>query len=383
MSANNRTDIASACAVRLTLRHPFWTEVFYSMTVKEATPEQVAGGLTTEATDGRSVWINPAHWKALTLDQQVTEMVHELCHKIFLHCTRQGARDAKLWNIACDYAVNSLMKQNGFTFDNTWLYDVQYDGWVAEKIYADLMAKAKKNPNGTPKLAPGRADIMRPGNLSPEEIEKLETDTKALVERAIANAKALGAGRLPLGIEQGIVTAFKPAREAWYNALHRFMQSLTTSEYNWARLNRRSLRTHGVFTPLHQSEALGDVVIAIDASGSVFGRAQQANFAGHINAILAEAKPKSVRVYYFDTQMYPGETIEAGTLEFESRPKGGGGTAFAPIFEQLDKDGVVPEVCIVLTDLEGSFPASGPDYPVVWATIEDHVAPFGDTLLIE
>jgi predicted metal-dependent peptidase len=374
-----KTDIATACAVRLAIRHPFWTEIFYSMGIEEATPEQVAGGLSTEATDGRTVWINKAFWTGLTLDQQVTEMVHELCHKMFLHPTRRGTRDPRIWNIACDLAVNSLMKQNGFVFDNTWLYDAQYDGWLAEAIYADLMknggAKAKKY-----QLAPGRGDVLAPPPMSPEETEKFETEVQAMVDRAVAAAKAYG--KLPLGIEKGLVEAYKPKREAWYNALHRYMQSLRTSEYNWARLNRRTLRSHGCFTPLHQSEALGDIVVAIDASGSVYDAASQSNFAGHINAILGEARPRKVYIYYFDTKMYPGEEIEAGTLDFTSRPKGGGGTAFAPIFEQLDEDGIVPEVCIVLTDLEGSFPNEAPEYPVVWASIEDHEAPFGEVLYL-
>jgi hypothetical protein len=36
---------------------------------------------------------------------------------------------------------------------------------------------------------------------------------------------------------------------------------------------------------------------------------------------------------------------------------------------------------IILTDLCGSFPSHGPDYPVVWAsTEEDLTAPFGETI---
>ena len=95
-----QSSVCAAAAVRLTVRYPFWTEIFYSMTVEEAGKEK---GVETAGTDGRKLFINSTWWDTLTLDQQVAVTAHELCHKIFLHCTRQGNRDAKLWNVACDY----------------------------------------------------------------------------------------------------------------------------------------------------------------------------------------------------------------------------------------------------------------------------------------
>jgi hypothetical protein len=43
----------------------------------------------------------------------------------------------------------------------------------------------------------------------------------------------------------------------------------------------------------------------------------------------------------------------------------------------------VPAVCIILTDLCGSFPAQAPEYPVIWASIEEGIeAPFGEALYV-
>jgi predicted metal-dependent peptidase len=381
-----KTDIASAAAVRLTLKHYFWTEIYYSMNVVEATPEEVAEGIETEATDGVTLWINRAHFAKLPIDQQVSEIVHELAHKILLHPTRRGARDPMLWNIACDHAVNTMMKTNGFYVGPDWVCDMKYNGWLAEAIYADLAKQQKENEkNGGggqgPQMPKGRQDIKPPKAASPEEVAKHEDEVKALVDRAIANAKARG--DLPAGIEQGVVQAYKPVKESWYNQLHRYMQSLSTSTYNWARINRRALLTHGVFAPLHYAEALGEVALFIDTSGSCFRAAQQANFAGHLNAILAEAKPRKVRMYYFDTSVYPGAEIEAGEIDIVTKPKGNGGTSFVPIFDELEREGIQPEVCIILTDLDGRFPKREPDYPVVWASIADKRVPFGDVIHIE
>lgn len=386
------TNIASAAAVRLTIRYPFWTEIFYSMTVKEVDTET---GIETAATDGRTLYINPEFWKTLTLDHQVGVTAHELCHKIFLHNTRAGNRDPSLWNVACDYAINGLLRANGFTLPEPHLYMQKYDGMLAEAIYADLVKEQKENPKGhqdaaqdgqgkpipgVPKEWEKLKDIKR-GAMSPEEVEKHETEVKALVDRAIANAKAMG--KLPIGIEAGVVEVYKASKEPWYNRLHRYMQSLSTSTYNWARLNRRTLRSHGFFSPLHLAEALGEIAIFIDTSGSCFDKASQANFSGHMNAILAEAKPQRIHLYYFDAKVYPGEVIEAGELDIRTHPCGGGGTKFEPIFEAIEEDGIVPEVVIILTDLEGSFPASEPDYPVVWANIYRTTAPFGETIFVD
>jgi predicted metal-dependent peptidase len=374
------------------------------MTIREVTPEEVAAGIQTEATDGRNLWINKDFWKGIPLDQQVSELVHELFHKILLHNTRRGSRDHYVWNVACDYVINASMRNNGFNFPTTgpgaWLLDMQYDGWLAESVYNDLMKKAKqqqqdsksggkkgqgkpgKGTPGMPQLSPGREDLKdAPGSDHPETRDRIEAEVTAMVDRAVAMAKAMG--NLPAGIEANVAQATKAAKEPWYNHLHRYMQSLSISEYNWAKQNRRALMTHKCFAPLHYSEALGEIVVAVDTSGSCFQAAQQSNFAMHLNAILAEARPRRVHLIYFDTAVYPGVEVEAGELDIDLHPRGGGGTSFVPIFEYIKNNDLHPDVCIVLTDLCGRFPSQGPEYPVMWASTElSQTAPFGETIYV-
>lgn len=373
----------SGAAVRLTIHFPFWVELFYSMDVVEVTKgHELEKQVQTAATDGRKLWVNVDHFNSQKLDAQVALLVHEIGHKMFLHPTRQGFRDAQKWNIACDYAINSLIKANGFTIDDDWLYDAKYDGWLAEKIYADL---ADQERNGIPPpLMPGKLrDLMQPEGLTPGQVSQQEQETQAVVDRAIANAKARGT--MPSGIEQATLETFRAANEPWYNHLHRFMQSLRSSEYNWARLNRRTLRTHGFFSPHHYSEALGEVVIWIDASGSCYERALQAKFAEHVNAIMGETRPSKVVVYFFDTKCYPPTEFEAGSVDISLRPQGGGGTSFRGLFDQAEQDGYAPEVGIVLTDMMGSFPLDEPGYPVIWADIYGRCPPppFGERIMVE
>lgn len=378
----------AAAAVRMTMRFGFWSELFYSMDVIEVSPTQhpeLMDQIQTLATDGKKLWVNVPYFTKETLDMQVADLVHELGHKMFLHPTRAGFRDPDKWNQACDYAINSLLIKNGFKIDqpgSDWLVDAKYDGWLAEKIYADLVQRERDN-DPPPPMSPKRRDLRKPENLTPEQVDQQEQEIQALVDRAIVNAQARG--DLPAGVQEGTIKAYKPATEPWYNHLHRYMQSLASSGYNWSHLNRRTLRTHGFFSPHHISESLGDVVLFIDGSGSCFTKMVQSNFAAHVNAILAEAKPKRVVVYYFDTKAYEPEEYEPGCLDIELKPQGGGGTSFRTMFDKASADGYEPAVAIVLTDMEGSFPDHEPDYPVVWADVQGTSpgAPFGEYILVE
>lgn len=373
-----KTNILAAAATKLTLAHPFFAEVFYSMTPNAAGKED---GVETAATDGRVMFVNEEWFGKLTLAEQVGVAAHELAHKIFLHMYRRGARDPMMWNFACDYAINGMLRENNFELPTPHLYDEKYKGMSAEAIYQELM----KNP--PPQQQKDSMESMMDlqdatEGMSKEEVEAEVEKVKQLVERAIANAKSYG--KLPAGIDAGAIDAYKPAKESWYNQLHRYMQSLSSSAYNWSRLNRRTLRTHGYFSPHILDDSLGLVRVYLDTSGSCFDRAMQSNFAGHLNAILAECRPQKVLVSYFDTQCYDGEEIQPGELEFRSRPQGGGGTAFEPIFADIEEsDAGIPDVTIILTDLCGSFPNYTPSYPVVWASIMDGDPPFGDVVRIE
>lgn len=376
---NIENSLIADAAVRITLRHKFWSEIFYSCGVVTD-----AKHVDTAATDGRNLFINPEFYAKQNLDQKVTVVLHELFHKVFLHPIRRGNRKPSLWGRAADEVTNNFLKANRHPepagLVGGWICSEKYSDpmvWTVDAVYADLLKDLPNHPELDE--MPNMADILA-SNMSPEETEKYETEIHALVERAIANAKARG--DLPAGIEANAVSCFRPAEENWFNALHRYMQSLSNSEYNWARLNRRTLRSHGTFSPLHQSEALGDIAVFIDTSGSCFDAAEQANFCGHLNAILSETRPRRIHVYYFDTVVYPGETLDAGELDITTRPKGGGGTDFSGLFNALADDGVVPEVAIVLTDLYGSFAPQAPEYPLIWACTSDEIAPYGETLRI-
>lgn len=393
---SNTTQDAS---VRLMLKFPFWSELYFSMTIYDDP------SIPTLCTDGRNMWVNPTFWAGLTLPLKIAALAHEIGHKMLLHSTRRGSRHPELWNIAADYVVNAILAKNGFELGKGWLYDVKYEGMSTEAVYHEIEQIAKQQPQGSGGSNSGSGSGNGTYNVpgvsqewkdkwqdivhaegSKEEIEKQEKQTIDQVQKAMMTAKAHGS--VPGGME-AFDDVCTPSREPWYNHLHRYMQSLSQSEYNWARINRRHLVQHQIFTPANYSESLEHIVFAIDCSGSVFGAAEQANFAGHVNAILAEAKPNKTHVVYFDSRVTRHDELDYGQLEFSTRPAGGGGTDFRPIFRFLEDEGIVPELCVVLTDCYGDFPKDAPGYPTIWASIidPDHLGgyhpPFGEVIYVD
>ena len=417
----------AVAAVRLMLFYPFWCELFYSLKIIEDE------NIPTLCTDGHRMWVNPTFFNALQLDYKVTAVAHETCHKMLHHCTRGLNFDPRIGNIAADIVVNGLLAKNGFKIHPSWVQPVpKYKGWTFEAVYNDLMKNAKSQPKqggkGQPQPGagqPGEGGESKDGEGDQEgqggggegeeegkgrtpaddvfdgmpqqwkdawqdvkkfkgtsaEIENFEQQVEQQVAKAVATAKAMG--HAPAGVEMAMDGVRVVVTEKWYDHLARYMQSLSISEYNWARNNKRYAALHDIVAPDNYMEALGTVVILVDASGSCYEAMQQAHFAAHINAILGEAKPRRVIVAYFDTMVHKSVEMDPGEVEFESQPAGGGGTSFVEPLEWVAEQDVQPAVVIILTDMYGAFPQQEPDFPVVWASTEMGMkAPFGELVCI-
>jgi predicted metal-dependent peptidase len=128
---------------------------------------------------------------------------------------------------------------------------------------------------------------------------------------------------------------------------------------------------------------MGELVVAVDTSGSITNP-MLAAFSAELTAILHEAMPERVTVIYCDAAVRGTEEFLPDDPEVKLKMKGGGGTAFIPVFRHVEKHGLNPVCLIYLTDLESSDKPKEPEYPTLWATPEwvNANGPFGDTLRI-
>jgi len=107
----------------------------------------------TAATDGRHFYFNTEFIDSLTPRETEFLFGHEVLHCVFDHFQlRIGKRDSQLWNVACDYAVNQILKDykvgempKDEKGKDKGFQDDKYKDWSSEAIYDELYKKAKKN----------------------------------------------------------------------------------------------------------------------------------------------------------------------------------------------------------------------------------------------
>jgi predicted metal-dependent peptidase len=385
----------------------------------------VAGPVPTMSTDGRRILYNPAFVEELTPAELEGVLAHEVSHCALGHPCRRGKRDAKLWNVAADYAINPILVTNGFTLPPDVLIDPAFSGLSAEEIYARLLRSggggnqegehaasagngtaadtgtdhdSPLNSDGQPPTqqdeapaenpAGGQEPESRPGGFgevldatddegksaSQADRSRQQQEWNIAAEQAMRVSKACG--REPAGLERPL-SENRLSKQDWRARLREFVAATTPSDYRWTPPNRRYVAS-GIYLPSVMSSGVGTIVIGVDTSGSI-GSAELEQFAAEISAIADEAKPESIHVVYCDAAVQASQ--EFGPSEpVELKPKGGGGTDFRPVFEWVEHNAIQPACLIYLTDLCCDSYPEPPRYPVLWVTDSRRIAPFGETL---
>jgi Putative metallopeptidase domain len=113
----------------LLLDHPFFGSLLFRL------GGRVTGSIPTMATDGVSLFYNPAFVETLNAAELAGVLAHECMHPALQHHTRRGDRDRKRWNMACDYAINPLPLDAGLTLLKDVLIEHRFRGMSAERIY--------------------------------------------------------------------------------------------------------------------------------------------------------------------------------------------------------------------------------------------------------
>lgn len=197
-------------------------------------------------------------------------------------------------------------------------------------------------------------------------------------EIAVGQAETLAklAGKVPAGLNRALDGSAQAGVD-WRELLRRLWSETNPADYSWMRPNRRHI-WQGLYLPGIVREGVGEIVVAVDCSGSV-GARQLSLFEAEIRSILAGQRPERIHVLYFDACVHKVDTFEGGE-QISLAPVGGGGTDFRPCFDWIDEQGRQPQMVVFLTDLYGSFPEKTPSYPVLWASTGSQQAPFGQVV---
>ena len=113
------------------LRLPFLASALFQIDL-QLTDEPVLGGFVT---DGTGIVMSSLHVRNTDDAHLRADIVHVLLHVLFEHVERRGKRDAEIGNRACDYEVNAVMFDFGFSFDaGVLLEPVRFKDMTAEEI---------------------------------------------------------------------------------------------------------------------------------------------------------------------------------------------------------------------------------------------------------
>jgi predicted metal-dependent peptidase len=360
---NKVVDKLITARVGLLLRHPFFGNMATRLQLIDA-----SDWCSTLATDGRRFYYNVGFVDKLTPKQAEFGFAHEVLHNVFDHMGRRNGRDPQLSNIAADFAVNQILKDERIGEVPDWIkifQDSKYRGMSYEEIYDDIYEKAEK------------IDISKLGELLDEHLDeegdgegggdedgdkegkgkgrpKLSAEEKKQIrdeikEAMVAAAQSAGAGRVPAGVAR-LIKDFTEPKMDWRQLLRMQIQSIVKSNFSFSRPNRKSQHSGAVLPGLMNEETI-DVSIAIDMSGSI-SDVQAKDFMSEVKGIMEEYKDFKLDIWCFDTEVYNYAKFTGDTADeiMDYEVKGGGGTDFDVNFEFMKEEGIEPKKFIMFTD---------------------------------
>jgi len=367
--------------------------------------------IPTAGTNGRIVWFDEDFLASLTLPEAVFLCCHEIGHAMWMHMSRgryfidmgfDGQPFCQpLFNIAADFVINDmLVKSNVGVMPKGGLISKKYThDMLVDDVYRDLLKNMPRQGDGQPGESgsqdgpPEGSNAGVPSNEGANGMKPLDTHVyepaqlpEAEMKRAIASAanQAKAMGKMPAGLERWVDSMLAP-KVSWKDRLRYLMtRAAERDSTTWASPHRRRLVSQKIYFPSYTGFGAGTIVWATDTSGSMGQKEFDAAFA-EVADILQTCRPERVFMMSCDAKVHDVHELSSYTDIYGEKPAmhGGGGTAFEPVFEKVEELHIDPAVLIYFTDGYGSFPATAPDYPVMWVMTTDVEPPFGDCIKVE
>lgn len=372
----------------LVVQQPFYAVLIFDLLEIHETETSPGGGpLPSACTDGRAIYINPAFFKQINVQERIGVLCHEVLHVVLRHCERtRGYIDLgvgpdmkpfnpKKANHAQDYIINQMLADSGFKLPLGALFNPQI---TAADIWDEVYPKIPDPPEDD-----GNWD-QHPVATDPASLPD-PTQIQRAVKMAAAAQKASGQGTLP-GAMQRLVDEICEPKVVWTDHILRTIQNIIgNDEYTYRRPNKRKLAMPPhIYLPGRTGSRSGTGVIEVDTSGSIGEDFIKAWF-GEMHGILTQCNPETTYVGFVDAELYNDELHELNDvndlLDLKSKVGGGGGTDMTVIFREIQKRDIAPDFVVILTDGYTPF-GEDPGYPVIWciAGNDGCTAPFGLTV---
>lgn len=346
-----------------------------AFSLKHIISEDTSAG--TAHTNGKENVYNPKFLETLTVEQVAGLVAHEVWHVAFAHIIRRGDKEAKYYFAAADYVINIMLLDNGFELPPNGLWDNRFRGMSTEEVYEILKAEDWDVPEHP------MEHVIEPGEGDGEGMNanEAESQIRDMLIRATNQAMITDSdsyGEIPAEILRELKKLTNPV-VPWQTLLMDFCTAVSKEDYSWRKPNRRMFPTH--YLPSSYSEALENITVAIDTSGSMDDDT--------LSQILAEIKyihetlqPKSMTIIDCDFMIHQIYEVDEFTDIKNLAFTGGGGTSFFPVMQYCEEH--EPTVLIYFTDLWAQQVTEEPPYPLLWICYSQHEeAPVGQTIYTE
>ncbi len=360
----------------------------------------------TASTDGYHLFYNPA-WMQTLKDEEIRGVLaHEVLHVLFDHAHRRGNKGAKPWNVACDFAINLLLVEQGFKLPRGGLLAKTFEGMTAEQIFEAMGFDPHQPQKALKKIKPLASDSRSLGDghagelpdLGEDLVDPTDPQVRPWRDPQAPDPQQLDELRKELRddamtrLEGSVAAAFAGHCQAanerhidWRALLRAWLTDRIKGDWTSYPFSKRHVH-RGLFMPSASMAAPAQVVFAIDTSGSMSDevlsemvgelQAFRETFPCKLSVLQADAKVQSVTSY---------EALDGMEVPQRMSLLGRGGTDFRPVFEWV-KSNAPDAVVMYVTDGQGTYPEVAPSNPVIWLLThqdqKNRELPFGNSVSI-
>lgn len=368
------------------MRHP--ETALYSGVIMMG-ENKIVDDCPTACTNGFDTKYGREFVKSLTDEELRALVLHENLHIALKQISRfknEYKDDPQLVNMSADYIVNDIIvnlnDKTHCRLPQGGLYDEKYHNWSLREVYNDLKQERENNPTGFSAKSDGvldEHDFDNAQEMTTQEVEQLSKDIDRALRQGGILAGKLGS-KVPRNIEDLLI-----GKVDWRDVLREFINNQTrgSDEYTWRRYNKR-LMANDIYLPSLMNETVGELVIAIDTSGSI-GNRELSAFASELVSICDVSCPEKIRVLWWDTEVHGEQLFTAENyqqIDSLLKPQGGGGTNANCVAKYIAKQNIEAEAIIVFTDGYFDTPKWNISTPTLWLVTdtESHVPPNGQVV---
>ena len=169
----------------------------------------------------------------------------------------------------------------------------------------------------------------------------------------------------------------------WFERLAEWLMKRSKNGWN-SPLNVSEFTVTGLVAAGRRGKRCGDMVFVFDTSGSI-GQETYERFLAAARQCMEELEPENMHLLSVSHLVCDSYSLQAGDVVPESM-KGGGGTAFKPAFDWVERNVDNPDVLVYLTDgwATDRTTLTPVDYPVLWlsTSVDASGFPFGEVMEI-